>query len=264
MLNPEGTVNFIKADTSLLKTVDVVCKEIQAKEDKINVLFLTSGYLTLAGRDETSEGIDKKFCLNYHSRWRFVHNLLPQLTAASKEPKSISRVVSVLAAGRERMVIEDDLELKNNFSIGNCANHATVMNTFAVEEFAKQNPSTAFVHMSPGIVKTNAMNNAGMLLKWAGKIIVPLVTPWVVPIKESGERNLFHATASRYAPKSVAGEDAAIGSDGTTKGTGAYLLNWDGKSVGDQKVLNALREKGMGPKMWEHTLSIFKEATATS
>ena len=50
-LNPESEVVFIKADTSLIKNVDAACKDIQSKEDKINFLFMTTGYLTFDGRN---------------------------------------------------------------------------------------------------------------------------------------------------------------------------------------------------------------------
>jgi NADP-dependent 3-hydroxy acid dehydrogenase YdfG len=42
-LNPEGEFIFIKADVSLLKSVDDVCREIASKERCINLLFLTCG-----------------------------------------------------------------------------------------------------------------------------------------------------------------------------------------------------------------------------
>lgn len=42
-LNPEGEFIFIKADVSLLKSVDEVCREIASKERCINLLFLTCG-----------------------------------------------------------------------------------------------------------------------------------------------------------------------------------------------------------------------------
>jgi hypothetical protein len=50
-LNPESEVVFIKADTSLIKNVDAACKDIKSKEDKINFLFMTTGYLTFNGRN---------------------------------------------------------------------------------------------------------------------------------------------------------------------------------------------------------------------
>lgn len=44
-LNVEGTFIFIKADTSLLQNVDTVCRDIKAKEQVINILFLSAGTL---------------------------------------------------------------------------------------------------------------------------------------------------------------------------------------------------------------------------
>lgn len=44
-LNPGGTFTFIKADASLIRNVDDVCKDIKAKEPVINLLFLSIGTL---------------------------------------------------------------------------------------------------------------------------------------------------------------------------------------------------------------------------
>ena len=44
-LNAEGSYEFIKADTSLLKNVDEVCREIKRKVKVVNLLFMTTGTL---------------------------------------------------------------------------------------------------------------------------------------------------------------------------------------------------------------------------
>lgn len=49
--NPSSRATFLEADVSLLKNVDDVCAKIQHLEKKINVLFLTAGYMTLKGRN---------------------------------------------------------------------------------------------------------------------------------------------------------------------------------------------------------------------
>lgn len=41
--NPAGEYIFIKADVSLIRVVDEVCKEIKAKEKALNILFLSAG-----------------------------------------------------------------------------------------------------------------------------------------------------------------------------------------------------------------------------
>jgi NAD(P)-dependent dehydrogenase (short-subunit alcohol dehydrogenase family) len=42
-LNPEGEYIFIAADVSLIKVVDDVCAQIQAREPYLNILFLSQG-----------------------------------------------------------------------------------------------------------------------------------------------------------------------------------------------------------------------------
>jgi NAD(P)-dependent dehydrogenase (short-subunit alcohol dehydrogenase family) len=44
-LNSEGEYIFIKANISLIRAVDDVCRDIKAKEKTINLLFLSQGTL---------------------------------------------------------------------------------------------------------------------------------------------------------------------------------------------------------------------------
>lgn len=52
-LNPSGTFTFIETQISLIKNVDRVCDEIKAKEQKLDIIFLSTGYLTMEGRQGT-------------------------------------------------------------------------------------------------------------------------------------------------------------------------------------------------------------------
>ena len=84
-----------------------------------------------------------------------------------------------------------------------------------------------------------------------------LLTPWAVPLEESGERHLYAATSGTYAPKGRQEDCAVVGSAGV-KGSGAYLLNWDGEPTG-KKILSQYREKGVREKVWEHTMEVFEQ-----
>ncbi len=44
-LNAEGEFIFVKADTSLIRNVDDICRDIKSKEKSINLLFLSTGTL---------------------------------------------------------------------------------------------------------------------------------------------------------------------------------------------------------------------------
>ena len=49
--NPEGKYVFLKAQVSLLESVDEVCREIERVEERLDLLFLSPGYLSFRGRD---------------------------------------------------------------------------------------------------------------------------------------------------------------------------------------------------------------------
>ena len=58
-LNAEGEYIFIKADTSLIRTVDDVCQDIKTKEKAVNLLVLSTG--TLVRGTSMSEILPKWF-----------------------------------------------------------------------------------------------------------------------------------------------------------------------------------------------------------
>lgn len=203
--------------------------------------------------------MDRKLALNYYSRYRFVFNLLPLLKAGGTSSASLARVTSVLSGGFERPITGEDLGLEKTYSVSAVGAHSCVMNDFACEQLAKEHLEVAFVHMYPGFVKTSQLNAGGFLLRSLLKIVGFLATPLALDLGESGERSLFNATASLFGPGGHGGdmvEDMAAGSDGV-RGSGAYILKWDGSVVGKQEVLGPMREKGLREKVWEHTLETF-------
>ncbi|KAJ5637885.1 hypothetical protein N7490_007764 [Penicillium lividum] len=263
-INPDGQISFVKCEAARLHSVDEACKSIQEKEEKVNLLFMTAGIMTTKGRDETDEGLDKKLSLHYYSRMRFAMNLLPQLTKAATANDSgkkglgdnLSRVVSVLSAGSEESLHLDDLDLKTHYSLSNCAGHAITMNTLFLQELAAVYPATSFIHAYPRGVKTGIMRDFNPIARVAFNALATLANPWMVPLKESGERHLYASTSSQYPPQASGDGDVATGADGKS-GSGAYLLNWDGSITGNKKVLEAARQNETGKLVWKHTLGIF-------
>ncbi|KAF7672914.1 hypothetical protein GT037_008865 [Alternaria burnsii] len=256
-INSSCKVNFIQQDVSLLRKVDEACKEIQAKEQKVNLLFMTIGYMTFKGRNETKEGLDHKFALHYYARARFMHNLAPLLDAAAKsdDPEAtLSRVVSVYdpALGKNNDFDFSDPSLKNKFSLKNCATHGSALGNFAIEHLAKQWPNTSFIHEQPGIVETSGGRNPWL------KPVYALLSPFSVSTKESGERHLFEATASRYSPRAKAeGVQGVVNGGDGVEGSGHYQLSWNGEAQPDTKRAANMRAEGAEEKMWAHTTEVF-------
>jgi NADP-dependent 3-hydroxy acid dehydrogenase YdfG len=48
--NPKAVFNFIETEVSLIKNVDKAVDEIKSKEQKVDILFLSPGYLSWEGR----------------------------------------------------------------------------------------------------------------------------------------------------------------------------------------------------------------------
>ena len=255
----------MQKDIALLRNVDEICEEFKRLEPKIHCLFLTAGYMTLKGRSETEEGIDRKMSVNYYSRIRWTLNLMPLLEASSNA-NELSRVITVLAAGSEGEVRLDDLELRHNFTLHACLAHCVVMTDFAIEELSRRYPGTSFSHSYPGTVKTGIANELSGPVRLAVKVMYAVLTPWILNVQESGERHYFQMTSQVYPSANGGvgipppdGMTAFKGMDGTPGG-GAYLLDWDGKTCGDESVLGKYREIDMGPKVWDHTMQIFAQA----
>ncbi|KAI5247037.1 NAD(P)-binding protein [Aureobasidium subglaciale] len=267
--NPLGSFNFIEADVSLISNVDKACESIKQREKALDLLFMTPGGLSLVGRRETSEGIDKLFALRYYARMRFVQNLLPLLEAAEAEP---GRVVSVLGGGFEGTIDVDNLDLNKGYNIVSCAMHSVTMTSLAMEHLAASHRAS-FVHVYPGLVGTNIYTNSfpPPLAAVYNYGLWPLLWPFSVNIEESGQRHLFHASSGRYPAKMLDGsndtavhEDGriAISSDGTIGG-GAYLMNWKGETSAAGKKMQQLRSHGMAQKVWDHTTSLLDRAVAS-
>ncbi|KAF2725142.1 hypothetical protein K431DRAFT_317671 [Polychaeton citri CBS 116435] len=268
-INSDCHATFIKADVSLIRNVDQVCADIMETENQINMLLLTAGYMTLRGRNETDEGLDRKMCVNFYSRMRFIANLAPMLTAAS-DANQLSRVITILAAGSEGEVNMEDLDLRQHFTLPSCLAHCVLMTDFMVYEFSKRYPGTSFSHSYPGTVKTGIANELTGAARLAVKLMYSVMSPWILNARESGERHFFQLTSNCYpSAKGAAGLPCpegigpVRGFDGNI-GSGAYLLDWDGKPTGDERIVEKYKEVDLGSKVWEHTMAMLAQAEQRS
>jgi NAD(P)-dependent dehydrogenase (short-subunit alcohol dehydrogenase family) len=200
-INPTGEAIFIKKDISILRNVDELCEDLKQREPKINCLFLTAGYMSLQGRSSTIEGIDRKMSVNYYSRIRWMFNMMPALEKASHDGE-LSRVITVLAAGSESDVRLDDLGLQHNFTLHACLAHCVMMTDFMIEQLAERHPDVSFSHSYPGTVKTGIANQLSGPVRLAVKVLYAVMTPWIINVRESGERHFFQITNECYLPRS--------------------------------------------------------------
>ncbi|KAJ7327578.1 NAD(P)-binding protein [Mycena albidolilacea] len=187
---PGVTHEFVECDISLMKNVQRTAGELRARFPKVNFLALTAGFVTLDGRNETEEGIDRKLAVHYYGRWRFVRDLIPSLEEAHKAGED-AKVMSVLAAGHGGAIDLNDLGLKKTFSLPNAATTAPSYNDIMVNDFAARYPGLSFIHSYPGIVRTGifkASNSASLRI---ANVLLPLFTPFTYSVTDSGEHQLY-------------------------------------------------------------------------
>ncbi|KAF9531936.1 hypothetical protein CPB83DRAFT_891274 [Crepidotus variabilis] len=265
-LNPEGDFVFIKADLSLLRNVDDLCRDIKSKEESINLLFLSIGSMVL--HTETSENLHSFSALPYYARLRFIANLLPIVQKAT----GLRRVVSVAGGTKEGAVDATDFPART-VSLLALRPHLASIITLSLEAMAKSAPDVSFIHEFPGPVKSNLGKDASGFLPFAMRAFFAVVGPFVfIPEEELGHRHLHILTSAKY-PGST-GEEATAGvplPDGNSvargtngvNGSGVYSIDWDGESANPkvELVLANHREAGMTTKLMAHTEEEFKRIT---
>ena len=126
------THEFVQCDVTLMKNVQSASVQILAKHPKINYLVMSPGFFAASGRDETSEGIDKKLAVHYYARWKFIDELLPALKKAKDDGEDV-RVLSVFSAGHGGKTDPNDLGLKKGYSLKAAADAATTYNDLMIE-----------------------------------------------------------------------------------------------------------------------------------
>lgn len=257
------TATFIPinaADLGLVRDAEVAAKEISRTATKIDLLVMSPGYAAFY-RDESAEGLDRQFAIQYYSRMRFLVTLAP-LLRHSPSP----RVVSVLSAGNEGQLYEDDWLFKKR-SIAKGLGAPMSMTTLFLEEFARQpkNESMVLSHLYPGWVGDTGFKIYGVpwpLQKFLDWIIVPLGKRVGYTSEEAGERVLFAATSGRYRRlkegMSAEGSMVQKGVDGKV-GSGVYLLGAASQTLEVNKTLKKLRGEGFAKKVYSHTMEEFEK-----
>ncbi|KAK9320599.1 retinol dehydrogenase 14 [Lipomyces orientalis] len=271
-LNPEGEYIYKSVDVSLLRSVDIACREIKDQEAAINLLFLSTGTM-LSGKD-TEEGLNYPVAVAYYARLRFIVNLLPLLRNAT----DLRRVVTVFAGTKEGTIHTNDFQGRNG-SMLFLRGHFSSMMTFALEAVAKNAPNVSFIHVYPGFVKTNYGNDLKgpmfTVLRAVFDAVFLVIGPLIAtPVNETGERQLFFATSARFPE---GGESAAAGVPGPKgvtvargtngkSGSGVYSITNDGETAPHkvEQLLDKLRKDSTAHKVWSQVEEEFVRITGAA
>ena len=258
-INPKAELVWTEGEISLLAETKRICEIIKAKESRVDVLFLSTGYAPFGRRKETSESLEIVQSLEYYTRILFTLHLLPLLSQAPA-----AKVVSVLAGGLERTTINlDDLDLKEpgNFGpIKGQVQYAT-MNTITMEKLANENSNVTFIHSWPGAVNTGNVRRGAdpnSFMSWITWLVLePLIYLTGFSDEESGQRHLFQCTSAAFGGRGVPWKGKSFVNSMEKEADGLFLLNNKCDSTPNAKVMPVLREKTQ-EKVWDHTQEVLQ------
>lgn len=173
----DANVKILLADVGELSQVRSAVKELQSKEDRVDVLVCNAGVL-LNDRRETSEGNEVTFAAHLLGGSYLLSNLLlPQLKAAGGE----SRVVYVTSGGMlisnfpSWPVATNQPNCGEKYDGTNCYTYAKRGQVLLAERMSVAEPEVAFVTGHPGWSTTNAVDDAFGDDK---KYLEPMRTEW--------------------------------------------------------------------------------------
>ncbi|KAE8156867.1 hypothetical protein BDV40DRAFT_280139 [Aspergillus tamarii] len=263
--NKAAELIFLEGQISLMAETKRLTDEILRREEHIDLLYLSAGFLPFLGRQETSEGLELATAVGYYSRQIFIRRLLPLLRAACKPDtdQCSPRIVNVLGTGVETADLYlDDLELKQpgHYSVQSYAHHSATMTSVSLKQLAErpENSGITFIHHHPGIVSTEIFKKSWgdqwSEDKAAGGPSAPSDMTRSTP-EEAGERSVYVMTSAQYGGKGIAltgGQKQGLTVNGTTEGSlfcvGAKLeaLQLDG-------LLGKLEGNGASDIIWNKT-----------
>lgn len=118
----DSLYEFERIDATSMKDVRRVTRSLLNRLDKVNFVITSPGFMTLKGRDESEDGLDKKLACHVYARFRFALDLVPLLEKAANAGETAA-FMSVLSAGKEPTshLNLDDLGLKKEYSLMNAA-----------------------------------------------------------------------------------------------------------------------------------------------
>jgi NAD(P)-dependent dehydrogenase (short-subunit alcohol dehydrogenase family) len=167
---PAENVSFHALDATSMHELKQFAQEFRSNTSNspLDLLVMTQGIMTLAGRTETSEGIDRKMALHFYGKQLLIRELSPIMSENAK-------VLVVLDGlnGKPEKLNWDDLDLKKTFSLANAANHCIVMNDAMVQYQAKhqgEDNKRFFVHAYPGVVDTTTPRNSPWYFRVVSKV----------------------------------------------------------------------------------------------
>jgi NAD(P)-dependent dehydrogenase (short-subunit alcohol dehydrogenase family) len=168
-------IDFLGADLSLIRNVDVLAAEISKRWPRLHYLVLCAG-IVRGQHTLTSEGIETNFAINYLSRFVLIERLLANL-AAQGLADQVARILVISGAAQDGKIQYDDVNLTGRFGVLRAVSQFCEANDVLALELALRMTAAvppqnvAVTVLKVGAVRTNIRSQFPAWMK----LLVPLV-----------------------------------------------------------------------------------------
>jgi len=188
--------HLILCDLGNYDSVRNFAGKVRESHDRIDILVNNAGFISL-DRQETSEGIEKQFGINYVGHFLLTRELLPLMGEGS-------RIVNVASGAHKTGKIHfDDINLTKGFNVIKAYSQSKLANVLFTRELAKRVADRGIIVncCHPGAVATNIGidRDTGF-----GKTVTGLLKPFFQTPEEGAATAVF--LASDESVRNVTGE----------------------------------------------------------
>ncbi len=168
-------IDFLGADLSLIRNVDVSAAEISKRWPRLHYLVLCAG-IVRGQHTLTSEGIETNFAINYLSRFVLIERLLANLAAQGLADQA-ARILVISGAAQDGKIQYDDVNLTGRFGVLRAVSQFCEANDVLALELARRMTAAvppqnvAVTVLKVGAVRTNIRSQFPAWMK----LLVPLV-----------------------------------------------------------------------------------------
>jgi NAD(P)-dependent dehydrogenase (short-subunit alcohol dehydrogenase family) len=163
-------IDFLGADLSLIRNVDVLAAEVSKRWPRLHYLVLCAG-IVRGQHTLTSEGIETNFAINYLSRFVLVERLLANLADQA------ARILVISGAAQDGKIQYDDVNLTGRFGVLRAVSQFCEANdVFALELARRMTAAVPSQNVAVTVLKVGAVrtNIRSQFPAWM-KLLVPRV-----------------------------------------------------------------------------------------
>lgn len=240
---PHKNMDFRRVDASSMREIKAFTNAFQNTQNgqKLDLLVMSQGIMTMNPRIQTPEGIDVKMAIHYYGKQLLVRELMPILNDDAR----VIIVYDSLFGGPKKLIWDDlDLHKQGNYGLKKVADHCTSMTDAMVQYFAKKQDNTKrqFIHAWPGGVRTNLLRDM----------------PWYVTWPATALQNLVTVTPDKYADNFLNGLPGSVAVDKKEGRLWSYLNN-KGRLISNKA---SWTDEELD-KVADHTFSLIDQALET-